>query len=515
MLAVDLDQASNVLSRGASFQNDRSSTYPPSGRERSSRLPTSKLTSSMRQESIEGLKEPPRINIKSPSPARSPLPYPVDEPNLMPSHEHFQVGSVPSFHSRTLSESSNSATYLPNPQPSQRPNLPSRHSVGASVPKVRMEPSRVASANDIPQKDPISSPQPVPASLTPCPRKEFTRKYDDWYQLEGIPSFDVCPTCLDEIVRPTPFKRYFKRAPPRSSVYRTRCDFGSPWVRLAWLLTLKQQRQNINLIYAVAAVTESEPECPGSLEAMGSWYTIADEYGALMPYLTICQRDKKHLEALFPSLTGVLVRLPSSSSRNPSTCSIRTDSRRFPKYLDLLVEVDDKARFKNRASTSDLKPVIDLVRSNAFKSECKKDHIVLDHTWHYIPTLPALSVCEECFDEAVLPAIKQGSSLAGKFNRVLMPLPPVYENSGCSCQLYSPRMRKVWDRALRRGDEEGFAYLAKKANERRDVELDLRRQQVDIKRMLDRNVKGNAGGVDRERLRKELERIENEWADWE
>ncbi|KAF2432004.1 hypothetical protein EJ08DRAFT_586245 [Tothia fuscella] len=383
-----------------------------------------------------------------------------------------------------------------------------------------MEPSRTASTNGIPRRD-FSQPIPVPASLPSCPRKEFTRKYDDWYIVDGNPNFDVCPSCLDEIIRPTPFKSYFRRAPPRDNTVRRRCDFGSPWIRLAWLLTLKQQRQSLELLHGVAAVTGSEPECPGAHEAVGTWYTITDEFGALMPYLTICQRDQRHLGAVFQSLAGIFVRLPSVNSRTPSTCSIRSDSKRFPLYLDLLVDIDDRTRFKDRVSSSDVKPLIDFVRSNAFKSECKQDRIVIDQTWHYIPSLPALSICEECYDDIVLPCIKDGSPLASKFNRVPMPLPPAYENSGCSCQLYSPRMRRVWERAVRRSDEDGFAYLARKVNERREVELDLRRQQVEITRMLDRSSgygsssSSAAGGVDREWLKKELERIEQEWLDWE
>jgi hypothetical protein len=515
--SVDLNQASYMLSANHSHQNDRSSTYPPSVKERLAR-PTSKLTSSMRQESVDGL-QAPRIDIQSPSPVRPPLPYPDDAPNvIMPSHEMFQVGLGPpnqtGGHSRTPSVSSSTsfASRASKSSLSQRPEISNPKIVADQVSQSRMEPSRTSSLGSVPRKVSKSSTPFVPTALPPCPRQEFSRKYDDWYVLKSNPDFDICPSCLDGIVRPAQFGSSFKRAPSRSSSIRTRCDFASPWTRLAWLLTLKRQRNDLDLIYAVATIMTSTAECPGEQEELGSWFGIRDQHGDILPGFTICQRDRKCLEALCPSLISTFTRLSSyGSSRTAAICSLRANSRRFPVYLDHLVEIDDKARFQDRSSAPNLKPMIDLVQSHAYKAECTRDRIVIGQTWYFMPSFPSLTVCEECHDDAVWPSLRQGSDLAERFNRVMVPLPPGHENVGCSCQIYSPRMRRVWDRAVRYGDDEGFAYLTRKVLERKEIESDLRRKQIEINRLMDRN----SHGVDRDWLKKELEAIEQDWLDWE
>jgi hypothetical protein len=186
-------------------------------------------------------------------------------------------------------------------------------------------------------------------------------------------------------------------------------------------------------------------------------------------------------------------------------------------YLDLIVSIDDKARASPRASTTpDLKLLYDLLDSNAYKQECQRDRIILDQTWHFMPSFPDLTICEECYDSAVWPFVKSDSSdLAERFSRTLMPVPPTATRQfegGASCQLYSPRMRRVWERAIRYGDDEGFRYLVRKVRERKDVHQDLLLQQVDINKSL---VDRGSSGVDRERFRRELERIEREWGEWE
>lgn len=99
-----------------------------------------------------------------------------------------------------------------------------------------------------------------------------------------------------------------------------------------------------------------------------------------------------------------------------------------------------------------------------------------------------------------------------RFNRTIQ---PVYsEGIGVSCQLYSPRMRKVFARAIRDKD---MKYLARKARERRDAELRLQERYRAIVQKAKRVSWSSADGRDDERiLNREIERISEEWrAEWE
>jgi len=316
-------------------------------------------------------------------------------------------------------------------------------------------------------------------------------------------------------VLPTHLGKFFKRSAPRQSSVRTRCDFGSPWVRLAWLLTLKHNRQDLDLIYDLTEIAASEPDCPGATEAVGIMYGIQNDQGAFIPSLAFCPLDKKNVETLFPSFIGAFTRFPSSVKVD-RICTLRMNSKRFPKYLDILVNIDDKARSSgSRGATRkpDLQPLIDLADRFAYKQECQRDRILLDQTWYFPPSLPELIVCEECFDEVIYPAIKRGSPVAERFNKTLQPPVPAMADKS-SCQLYSPRMRRVWEKSVKNEDWE---YLKRRVRERREVESDLRARQKEIQRMLQKGggIYAGAGRVDRERLKKELDSIESEWAEWE
>jgi hypothetical protein len=79
-------------------------------------------------------------------------------------------------------------------------------------------------------------------------------------------------------------------------------------------------------------------------------------------------------------------------------------------------------------------------------------------------------------------------------------------------------MRRVFERAVQRGD---MQLLVEKVRERKEMEVELRQQRADLLRLLGSlNSSGagyasGSGGVDRERLKRELERVENSWEDWE
>jgi hypothetical protein len=200
---------------------------------------------------------------------------------------------------------------------------------------------------------------------------------------------------------------------------------------------------------------------------------------------------------------------------------MRISGKMFPTYLDLLEDIDEEARNVPLRSSPSLQGLIKIVRADSAKKKkkgCTRDNLIRESTWHFIPALPEFTVCEDCFDRVIWPTIKQGSDVAERFNKVLTPLPAGVGIAGASCQVYSPRMQRIWERAVKYGDKEGLNYLARKVRERKEVEDDLRRQQKEIGKLLENNKKLGGGSdavVQKERLKRELGEIELEWADWE
>lgn len=347
----------------------------------------------------------------------------------------------------------------------------------------------------------LSLDRPLPS----CPRSELSDKYDDWYTLENCPNFDVCPSCYSEVFADTRFSTYFKSVERYDERF---CDFSSPWVRLAWLLTIKQKRKSPDLLYQLATIADLEQPCPKDRAASGVvWYGIPDPRdGVHVDNFSICSCDLKMLEALCPSIRGYMTKIPSyGATRQNYMCSLRTSSKRFPKYLDLLVELDEESRSTGRSP--DIKRFVNLAREHAYKFECAQATPFTRRPWHYIPSLPEFTVCEECYDDLVYPAIQKKNNIAILFNRTAQ-LVPGEDIQGTSCCLYSPRMRRVWARVL---EDQDFTYLKRKALDRKRAESRLNREKADVRQWLANSYNEREG----ETLRKELRELEDEWREYE
>ncbi|KXS97149.1 hypothetical protein AC578_3070 [Pseudocercospora eumusae] len=351
----------------------------------------------------------------------------------------------------------------------------------------------------------------VKKGLPPCPRQEPVAGKHDWYTIIGHTNIDFCPDCIDTLFERTVFRSSFRRSLPRNDSDKVRCAFGSPWIRLAWLLTLQQQRTDLTLLQDVADIEESSTPCPGGTESVQNWYGLRDPDGLFVRDFHLCYGDVRKIECLLPTLSGVFVRLPARASYTKSVCAIRMDSTRFSTYLDALVSSHEKALQARK--NADPMPLIELVERRTRLRECTKDNVLVNALWHYIPDLaPAMTVCEDCFEAVVEPEIKKNKSLAKKFQRTLQ---PVYnEGMGCSCQLYSPYMRKVFQRAVEDND---MKYLVRKAKERRDAELRLQdRFKAVMTKARRLSQEGNIDEEDERRLNRELEKISSEWKErWE
>lgn len=231
-----------------------------------------------------------------------------------------------------------------------------------------------------------------------------------------------------------------------------------------------------------------------------------------MPNFAICSCDRRLAEALFPSMRGYFPRMTTGYSSIPDkyTCSFRTSSRRHIKYMELLLEIDEEAQFSGRRP--DIERFVDLARDYAFKGECARDKTSFRKPWHFIPQLPEFTVCEECYDRVIWPGMTSKSlptTIPRLFSKTIQLVPGEDQEVGSSCCLWSPHMRKVW---LRSVEDQDFAYLKRKAVERKKAQIANFRDRKAIVRGL-----GNAepGDSKYEWAKREMDILEREWACYE
>lgn len=334
-----------------------------------------------------------------------------------------------------------------------------------------------------------------PFILPPCSRPYPVAGFDDWYSLTGRPSFSVCPSCR-EAVTSTGHERLFAPSLPKSFGVKTRCEFGLPWVRVAWL---SRRDLDVDMIYRIADIAVHEPPCPGEREAVRQWYRVVDaETGKQVSSFDACSYCVFNLETVFPILRGVFQKSRTRHPMEERPCDLRSGSTRFPTYIDHFEMIANQAKdFRRPPNPSRF---IELARKMASLRECSRDNLVLNQRWYTMPQIPELTVCEECYDGVVLPAINGGSTLASQFSRNPRSVGPA--DVGVSCQLYSLRTRSIFADACRRND---LARLRDVAVQRQRVERELQARSGDVQRAeMDE-------GARAERLRE----LVDEWKRWE
>ncbi|KAH8821452.1 hypothetical protein F5884DRAFT_745773 [Xylogone sp. PMI_703] len=336
--------------------------------------------------------------------------------------------------------------------------------------------------------------------LVPCPRTTYTRGRNDWLTLPQCPNFDICSSCYESSIAPTEFRYHFIPAPFRPAETEVLCDFGSsPWYRIAWLLTLKDHRRDLELFYRVAEIAANTQPCLGKHEAIRQWHSIIDPMtGRPIRNFDVCFSCAKTVEALLPALRGIFVRNDANvPPGSPRICDLRFDSKRFIQYFDALETTADSV--DSSYSKPDTRHLASVIRRLSMIEECQKDEDLTDCYWHIITQLPEFTVCPECWDEVVRPELEKGKAIPAMFNKVQQRLPR------SSCQLYSERMRNIFRRAV---DTNDYMLLANKARERKAIEAKYKLDLADLRRL------SNAGGPSASEAEWEMERIADEWKQW-
>ncbi|KAK2019662.1 hypothetical protein LZ32DRAFT_642989 [Colletotrichum eremochloae] len=333
-----------------------------------------------------------------------------------------------------------------------------------------------------------------------CPRKKGVVGKADWLSLPRCDNFNICPDCYNGVFLNTEFRNDLMPMLFRPMDKPIACDFGARgWYHIAWLLTLKNRLTDLRLFYQVANVTSkvtggAQP-CPGDRRTTRVWYSIKNPFTQMtMPDFTVCYECAKTIEGLLPNLIGLFVTLHPTAQPTRSTCAMHfnPDRKRFVMYFDALETTSDLA-LATTQSPNIGKLVTDIESLSAF-AECSKDNPVFDQSWHVMQFLPQFTVCGDCFDEVVAPQLKDGNVIARNF----YVKPQRLEEA--SCQLYSARMRSVFEKACRRNDPK---YLESKVLERQKIFVET------YKRM---------AKLEQERslwAREESKKLLQEWEQWE
>lgn len=344
------------------------------------------------------------------------------------------------------------------------------------------------------------SPSKDGSCLLPCPRSVPVAGYQDWFTIRGMTHLNICPSCMKQM-RKSRFRDAFVLGNPRPRGDMIRCSMSEPWTRLAWMQTIKKQLDHLDLLHQITRSRSSGSKpCPGRIVSEQHWYRVVDpDTGSYLPKFNVCSACVKNLRTLMPPHRNTFKRSTATQAR---VCDFVTDSPRFVRYIDYL-DIAANQSERGWSSQPDLSDFMAYARRKVVLRDCRRDRMVLN-TWHYIPQLPELTVCEDCYDDVVWPLVKANQPIARKFS-TLMRLPPGEGPSRCreaSCQLYSPRMRTKFRDAVQRDD---LMYLKLVALRRYDAEQRFRERQEEL-------LDDEARGYDCEtELRKNLE----EWKAWE
>jgi hypothetical protein len=329
-----------------------------------------------------------------------------------------------------------------------------------------------------------------------CPRKEAVAGKMDWLTLPHS-NLNICSDCYQTVFANTEFRTQFQPI-LRPTDKPLACDFGSsPWYRIAYLLTLKNEHPDLRLFHQVdnvAAASRNQP-CPGSRKAHRNWFTVRDPYKRrTVPNFTVCYQCAKTVEVLLPNLMGTFV--PDSRSEPPpSVCALhfKPQRRRFALYFDTFETTAEKAVRNNEPP--DVSALASKIERLSAVEECREDTPIPNAYWHTMQYLPELTVCSDCFNEVVRPRIST-DLLARNFykdpQRIQL----------ATCQLYSERMREIFIKACRRNDAK---YLRAKVIERLQVEMDIHAKLVKLDR----------GGHDEAYTEEQVGKLIREWKKWE
>ena len=374
-----------------------------------------------------------------------------------------------------------SQVYTISTSPSGRPTMYSAPSSQDQVPR-------------IPPFDPSS------IELPTCPNSESSVGHTDWCMLSAVPNLHFCRSCMG-VLGKSRFSHLFVRSPPEIAREPTICAMSRPWIRLAWIQTMKQRRPDLKLLGELDEVHKKTKHCPGKTIQSRPWYFLYDpEKDNTVPDFSACSECVRSIIIIWPQFDERhdFVR-PHRELQQEKFCHLDGNSRRFPQYMALLEAAANEYDTKRR-QRPDMSEFRHFARKASRYRECQRSDQLMGEVWHFIPQLPEFTICEECFHQVVWPVRDQ--PIANMVIRSLQPPPGTDRHTRISCQLYSERMRRLFHDAIHSRD---FNHLQQVTLRRHKFEILLTKKK-------DMILRDHEKGIDRTN---ELGKLIAQWKEFE
>lgn len=331
--------------------------------------------------------------------------------------------------------------------------------------------SRPAPFTPVPVKGPpcpTSIREPLQFSLPPCPRSTPVTGYHDWYTINSVSDIHFCPICMATLGS-SRFRDIF--VPSFSKPNRAiACAMNRPWIRIAFMQAMKKRRtpqEMTKVLHELSHLPESTLPCPGKDFTIRKWYQLVDPFDkSLVPGFEVCTDCVRNVDLVFPQLTGIFTRSTSSLPQERG-CNLNTQGKRFSGYIDQLYKATSRADTEYLRKP-DVQDLAKYARRVANIRDCQRDGTYLSSEWHFREDLPEFTVCGDCFEEVIRPV--HDRPIAREFHKKarLLPTPREVPARPTSCQLYSARMRKVFQNAVKDND---LGALKKAAIKRHEAEV--------------------------------------------
>lgn len=249
---------------------------------------------------------------------------------------------------------------------------------------------------------------------------------------------------------------------------------NDPWVRMASIASISSKHPDASLLTKLAKVSEDYEPCPGPKPAERDWYHVEDENDDEDDHLAdfrICTHCVHSVETLLPALKGTFFRYKGHQvDKTPRPCSFRFDNARFGHYIDKCEKAAQEAvRTRQEPDMSDF---VWYHKKETVIGECTRDQLLIGRDWHLNALIPEFAVCELCYYDTVRPLIARNYNLAKTVSPTAKHI-----SDGVSCQLYSPRMKEIFERACREDDED---YLRQAVLTRRKLQVEILAARMEV-----------------------------------